>query len=104
MHQRIEEEDLMEIAKLAFPRQDRMLGFLQGASSGVSPHPLGACLDYLPDHADRSFHACHEGLFCLGKVGRTVRTFVKDTATMMLRGIGRMRLQDSRVARWALDL
>src|SRR6266496_5161939 len=104
MHQRIEEEDLMEIEKLSFPRQDRILGFLKGASGGVEPHPLRACLDHVPDHADRSFHACHEGVFGLGKVGRTVRTFVNDTATMMLRGIGRMRLQDSRVARWALDL
>jgi hypothetical protein len=29
---------------------------------------------------------------------------VNDTATMMLGGIRRMRLQDSRVACWALDL
>ena len=94
----------MEIAKLSFPRQDRILGFLKGASGGVEPHPLRAGLDYLPDHADRRFQAGHEGLFCLRKVGRTVRTFVKDTATMMLGRIGRMRLQDSRAARWALDL
>jgi len=36
-------------------------------------------------------------------IGRTVRAFVKDTATMMLRGIGRMRLQNSSMAHWALD-
>jgi len=104
MNQRREEEHLLEIAKLSFPRKDRMLGFLKGASCGISSHPLGACLEHLPDHADRGFHACHEGLFRLGKVGRTVCTFVNDTATIMLRGIGRMRLQDSSVARWALDL
>src|SRR4029434_332071 len=104
MHQGIEEEDLMEITKLSFSSQDRILGFRKGAGGGVYPQPLRACFDHLPDHADRRFQACHEGVFCLGKVGRTVCTFVKDTATMMLRGIGRMRLQDSSVARWALDL
>jgi hypothetical protein len=46
----------------------------------------------------------YEGLFCLRKVGRTVRTLVNDTAPMRLGGIGRMSLQDSRVTRWALDL
>jgi hypothetical protein len=39
MHQRLEEEDLMEIAKLPFPRQDRILGFLKGASGGIYPIP-----------------------------------------------------------------
>jgi hypothetical protein len=104
MNQRREEEHLLEIANLSFPRKDRMLGFLKGASCGISSHPLGACLEHLPDHADRSFQACHEGLFRLGKVARTARTFVNDTAIMMLCGIGRMRLKDSRLARWALDL
>ena len=104
MHQCIEEEDLMEIATRSFPRQDRILGFLKGARGGVEPHPLCACLAHLPDHADRSFQACHEGLFCLRKVGRTVRTLVNDPATMMLGGRGRMRVQDRRVAHWALDL
>src|SRR5882672_4502685 len=60
------EEDLMEIAKLSFPSKDGILGFLKGASSGVEPHTLRACLDHLPDHADRGFQTCHEGLFCLG--------------------------------------
>jgi hypothetical protein len=101
---RRQKEDTMKIAPRSFPRQDRILGFLKGASGGVEPHPLRAGLDHLPDHADRRFQACHEGVFCLGKVGRTVRTLVKDTATMRLRGIGRMRWQDSRVARWALAL
>jgi hypothetical protein len=35
MHQGLEEEDLMESAQLSFPRQDRLLGFLKGASGGV---------------------------------------------------------------------
>src|SRR4030095_7627497 len=72
----------------------------------ISP-PTGATTPSRPPEQNlrhNRFQACHEGVFCLGKVGRTVCTFVKDTATMMLRGIGRMRLQDSRVARWALDL
>ena len=94
----------MEIAKLSFPSKNRILSFLKGASGGIEPHTLGTCFDHLPDHADRRLQACHEGLFRLGKVGRTVCTFVNDTATIMLRGIGRMRLQDSRVARWALAL
>ncbi len=104
MNQRREEEHLLEIAKLSFPRKDRMLGFLKGASCGISSHPLGACLEHLPDHADRGFHACHEGLFRLGKVVQTARTFVNDTAPVMLRCISRMRLKDGRFACWALDL
>src|SRR5215831_9700663 len=94
----------MEIDKLAFPRQDRILGFLKGARGGIESHPLGACLEYLPDHADRGFQACHEGIFCLGEIDRTVITFVNGAVTMTLCSIGRMRLQDSRVAHWALDL
>jgi len=35
MHQRIEKEDLMEIEKLSFPRKDRILGLLKGASGGM---------------------------------------------------------------------
>jgi len=35
MYQRIEKEDPMEIAKLSFPSQDRILGFLKGASGGI---------------------------------------------------------------------
>jgi len=99
-----EEEDLREIAQLSFPSQDGMRGFLKGARRSMEPHTLGTCFAHLPEHADRSFHAGHEGLFRLGKVARTARTFVKDPATMMLRGIGRVILQDSRVARWALAL
>jgi hypothetical protein len=104
MPQRLEEADLMESTKLSFPSKDRILGFRKGARGGVEPPPLRACFDHWPDHADRRFQARHEGVFCLGKVGRTVCTLVQDTATMMLRGIGRMSLQDSRGARWALDL
>ena len=94
----------MEIDTLSFPRKDRMLGFLKGARCSISSHPRSACLEYLPDHADRGFQAFHEGIFCLGEIDRTVITLVHDTATMTLCSIGRMRLQDSRVARWALDL
>src|SRR6266581_5559726 len=103
MNQRIEEEHLLEIAKLSFPRKDRILGFLKGASGGIESHPLGACLEYLPDHADRSFHAFHEGIFCLGEIGRTVLTFVNDTATMILCSIGRMILNIRRVTCRALE-
>src|SRR2546422_11712761 len=92
MNQRIEEEHLLEIETLSFPRKDRILGFLKGARGGIESHPLGARLEHLPDHADRGFHAFHEGLFRLGKVVQTARTFVNDTAPMMLRGISRMRL------------
>jgi len=53
----------MEIDKLAFPRKDRILGFLKGASGGIESHTLGACLEQLPDHADRGFQAFHEGIF-----------------------------------------
>jgi len=35
MNQRIEEEHLMEIEKLSFPRKDCILGFLKGASGGM---------------------------------------------------------------------
>ena len=87
MNQRREKEDLMEIDKLSFPSQDCILGFLKGASGGIEAHPLGACLDHVPDHADRGFHTFQEGIFCLGERGRTVLTFVHDTATMILCGI-----------------
>ena len=104
MNQSIEEEHAMEIAQRSFPCQARMLGFLKGASSGIDPHTLGACLEHLPAHADRGCQACHTGLFRLGKVARTALTCVNDTATMMLRGIGRRRVKDSRLACWALAL
>src|SRR5437763_668003 len=42
MHQRIEKEHPIEIAKLSFPRQDRILGFLKGASGSIEPHTLRA--------------------------------------------------------------
>src|SRR5438445_13798375 len=94
----------MEINKLSFPSKDRMLSFLKGASGGMESHPLGACLEYLPNHADRSFQAFHEGLFRLGKIVQTARTFVNDTAPMMLCCISRMILKDRRFACWARDL
>jgi hypothetical protein len=78
----------MEIDQLSFPRQDRMLGFLKGASGSISSHPLRACLAYVPDHADRGLQAFHEGLFGLREIDRTVLAFVNDTATMILCGIG----------------
>src|SRR5215475_13292887 len=95
---RIEKEHTMESDTRAFPRQDRILGFLKGASGGIEAHPLCACLEYLPYYADRGLQAFHEGIFRLGAIDRTVITFVNDAATMILCGIGRMRLQDSRVA------
>src|SRR2546427_11143967 len=94
MNHSIQEEHLMEFCTLAFPRKDRILGFLKGASGGIEPHPLGACLEHLPDHADRGFHTFHEGLFRLGKVVQTARTFVNDTAPMMLRCISRMSVHE----------
>src|SRR5215470_8362634 len=103
MHQCIEEEDLMEIATLAFPRQNRILGFIKGASGSVSSHPLRACLEYLPDHADRSFQAFQKGIFCLGEIGRTGSTFVHDTATMILCGIEQMISNIRRVTYRALE-
>src|SRR5216683_3923951 len=102
MNQRIEEKYLMEIEKLSFPSQDRMLGFLKGASGGIEPHPLGACLEHVPDHADRGSQTFHEGLFCLGEIDRTVLTFVNDTATIILCGRGRMILNVRGVAYRAL--
>ena len=102
MNQRIQKEHLMEIDKLSFPRKDRILGFLKGASGGVSSPTLGAGLEHVPDHADRGFQAFHEGIFCLREIDRTVLTFVNDTATMILCGVGRMILHISRVAYRAL--
>jgi hypothetical protein len=104
MNQRLEEEHLLESEKLSFPRKDRILGFLKGASGGIESHPLGAGLEHLPDHADRGFQTFEEGIFRLGEIGRTVRTFVHDTTTMILCGIGRMILNIKRVAYWALEL
>src|SRR5882724_9258783 len=92
-----------EIEKLSFPRKDRILGFLKGASGGIKSHPLGASLEYVPDHADRGFQTFEEGIFRLGAIGRTVLTFVNDTATIILCGIGRMILNIKRVAYWALE-
>src|SRR5712692_4788636 len=103
MHQRIEQEDLMEIEKLSFPRQDCILCLLKGARGGIYPHPLGAGLDYVPDHAHRGFQTFQEGIFGLREIGWTGLTFVKDTATMILGSIGRMRLNIRRVAYRALQ-
>src|SRR6266571_6610164 len=102
MHQRIQEEHTMEIDKLPFPRKNGILGFLKGASGSIYSHTLGACLEYLPNHADRGFQGFHEGIFGLGEIDRTVLTFVNVTATMILCGIGRMILNVSRVASRAL--
>ena len=93
----------MEMAKLSFPRQDRILGFLKGTSGSISSHPVGACLEYLPDHADRGFQALHESLFGLGEIDRTVLTFVNDTVPMTLCRVGRMILNVRRVADRALE-
>ena len=103
MNQCIEEEHVLEIDKLSFPRQDRILGLLKGARGGIEPHPLGAGLQHLPDHADRGFQTFKEGIFCLGERGRTGSTFVYDTATMILCGIERMILNISRVTYRALE-
>src|SRR5229473_8719775 len=103
MNQRREEKSLMEIEKLSFPSQDRLLGFLKGASGGIESHPLGACLEHLPDHADRGFQAFHESIFCLREIDRTVLTFVNDTITMILCGRGRMIFHVRRVAYRALE-
>ena len=100
----LQEEHLMEFCKRAFPRQDRILGFLKGARGGIAPHPLGACLEHVPDHAHRSLHACHKGLFGLRDIDWTVLTLVHDTATLMLGSIGRMMMKVSRVAYRALEL
>src|SRR4029450_1489496 len=103
MHQRIQEEHLMEIATLSFPRKDRLLGFLKGARGGIESHTLGACLEHLPDHADRGFQAFHEGMFCLREIDRTVLTFVNDTTIMILYGTGRMTFHVRIVAYRALE-
>ena len=71
--------------------------------AAFNPHTLGACLDHLLDHAHRGFQTFQEGIFGLGEIGRTVLTFVNDTATMILCGIGRMILSISRVAYRALE-
>jgi hypothetical protein len=103
MNQCIEEEHLLEIEKLSFPRKDRILGFLKGASGGISSHPLGACLEHVPDHAHRGFQTFQEGIFCLREIGWTGMTFVNDTATIVLCGIVRMMLNISRVTYRALE-
>jgi len=95
---------LMECGKRACPRQARMLGFRKGARGGIAPPPLGACLAHVPDHAHRSLHACHKGLFGLRDIDWTVLTLVHDTATLMLGSIGRMMMKVSRVAYRALEL
>src|SRR6266850_3884183 len=102
MNQRIEKEYLMEIEKLSFPSKDRILGLIKGASGGIEPHPLGSCLDHVPDHAHRGFQTFQEGIFCLGEIGLTGLTFVNDTATMILCSIGRMMSHVRRVADRAL--
>src|SRR6266705_933476 len=103
MNQRREDKHLLEIENLSFPRKDRMLGFLKGASGGIASHPLGAGLAYVPDHADRGFPTFEEGIFRLGAIGRTVLTCVNDTATMILCGRGRMILNIKRVTYGALE-
>src|SRR6266700_7743320 len=103
MPQRREAEHLMESEKRSFPRKERLLGLLKGASDGSESHTLGACLEHVPDHAHRGFQTFHAGIFGLGEIGRTGSTFVNDTATMILCGIGRMILNVSRVASRALE-
>ena len=93
----------MEIDTLSFPSKDRILSFLKGASGGISSPPLGACLEDLPDHADRGFQTFEEGIFRLGEIGRTVLTFVNSTATIILCGRERMILNSKRVTYWALE-
>src|SRR5215831_18658362 len=103
MPQRVEKEYLREIEQLSFPRKDRLLGLLKGARSSLQPPPLGACLDHLPAHAPRGCQTFQEGRFCFRERGRTGIACVHDTATMILCGIGRMRLNISRVACRALE-
>src|SRR5262252_9667552 len=104
MHQRREQESPMEIEQLAFPRKDRLLGLLKGARGGIEPHPVGTCLDHLPDHAHRGFQPFQEGMFCLRETGRAGSTCVHDTATMILCGRGRIIFNISRVTSRALAL
>src|SRR5882672_9297561 len=90
MHQRIQEEHLMEIDTLSFPRKDRLLGFLKGASRSIESHTFRSCLDHVPDYAHRCLQTFHEGLFRLREIDRTVLALVNDTAAMILCSIGRM--------------
>jgi hypothetical protein len=101
---RLQQAHPRKSAQRSCPRKERLRGCLQGARGGSSSHPLRACLDHWPDHAARSVPACHEGRCGLGKVGRTGQALVKETAPMLLGGLGRMPLQASRRARWALEL
>src|SRR5262245_38531961 len=103
MNQRIEEEHLLEIEKISFPRKDRILGFIKGASCLIESLPFGAVLQHFPYHTDRGFKTFEEGIFWLREIGRTGITFVNDTVTIILCGIGRMMLNISSVAYWALE-
>src|SRR5216684_5527835 len=97
MNQRREQEHPMEINKFPLPSKDGIFGFIKSASGCMESQAIGSCLDHLPNHAHRGFQTFQEGIFCLGEIGRTVMTFVNDTATMILCGIGRMILNIQRV-------
>src|SRR6266446_3008845 len=103
MHQRIEQEHPMEINKFPLPSKDGIFGFSKSASGGIEAHALGACLEYLPNHAHRGLQTFQEGIFGLGERGRTVLTFVHDTATMILCGVGQMKMNIRRVTCRALE-
>src|SRR4029450_646548 len=103
MNQRIEKEHPMEINKFPLPSKDGIFGFIKSASGCIESQAIGSCLDHLPNHAHRGFQAFPEGMFWLGEVGRTVMTFVNDTATMTLCGIGRMIVNIQRVTCRALE-
>src|SRR5712691_12286257 len=93
----------MESDELPLPRKHGIFSFVKGASCGIEPHALHACLDHVPDHAHRGFQTFHEGIFCLGEIDWTVSTFVNDTAAMILCSVGRMILHVRRVAYRALE-
>src|SRR5712691_2430400 len=102
MNQRREQEHPMEINKFPLPSKDGIFGFIKSASGCMESQAIGSCLDHLPNHAHRGFQTFQEGMFCLGELGRTVMTFVHDTATMILCGRGRMILNIQRVTCRAL--
>src|SRR4029450_13345157 len=103
MNQRIEKEHSMERNKFPLPSKNSIFCFIKSASGGIESQAIGACLDYLPNYTHRGFQTFQERIFCLGERGRTVLTFVKGAATVILCSVGRVILNLRRVTCRALE-
>src|SRR2546425_3464638 len=98
----ISEMRKIEMSPAQCRSKEGMFCLIKSARGCIESQAIGSCLEHVPKHTHRGFQTFQEGIFCLGERGRTVLTFVNDTATMILCGIGRMILNIRRVTCRAL--